>query len=52
VSILVQEKINFQLTISLSLNNGTDLAAHALAPYPANPPPQGMFQDIFHLEFI
>ncbi|KAG8704109.1 hypothetical protein FRC08_002443 [Ceratobasidium sp. 394] len=23
------------------LNNGTDLAPHALAPYPANPPPRG-----------
>ncbi|KAF8596637.1 laccase [Ceratobasidium sp. AG-I] len=23
------------------INNGTDLAPHALSPYPANPPPQG-----------
>lgn len=27
--------------IVLRINNGTDLAPHALAPYPDNPPPQG-----------
>ncbi|KAF8699880.1 multicopper oxidase family, partial [Rhizoctonia solani] len=32
---------NAEGLIFSSINNGTDLATHALAPYPANPPPQG-----------